>query len=124
MPHFVFPPHRYATTPTGLGPEIVDFSAKLPTDFTVRERSYPLRPEVVESLYILNHLTGDPIYREMGWEIFQSIEKYCKTKIAYGHYPNVERINLEPDDTMESFFLGETLKYLYLLMDPDSDIDI
>ena len=78
----------------------------------------------MESLYILNQLTGDPIYREMGWEIFQSIERYCKTKIAYGHYPDVQVKDLDPDDRMESFFLGETLKYLYLLMDPDSEIDI
>lgn len=25
---------------------------------------------------------------------------------------------------MESFFLAETLKYLYLLLDPDTEIDI
>lgn len=28
------------------------------------------------------------------------------------------------DDKMESFALAETLKYLYLLQDPDSDVDI
>ena len=28
------------------------------------------------------------------------------------------------EDRMESFFLAETLKYLYLLFDPDSEIDI
>ena len=116
--------YRYAATATGLGSEIVEFSDSSPHDFTVREGQYILRPEVVESLYILNQLTGDPIYREMGWEIFQSIERYCKTKIAYGHYPDVQVLDLEPDDAMESFFLGETLKYLYLLMDPDSKIDI
>lgn len=93
-------------------------------DFTVKEGEYKLRPEVVESLYVLNKLTGDPIYREMGWEIFQSIEKYCKTDISYGHYPDVNVLDLQQEDLMESFFLGETLKYLYLLMDPDSDIDI
>ncbi len=28
------------------------------------------------------------------------------------------------DDRMESFFMAETVKYLYLLFDPDSEIDI
>lgn len=57
-------------------------------------------------------------------EIYQSIEKYCKTDIAYGHFPNVENEHERPEDNMESFFLGETLKYLYLLFDPDTEVDI
>lgn len=112
---------RYASTPTGLSPEAVDesFSPLQGNEY------YLLRPEVVESLYILHYLTGDPIYREFGWEIFQSIQKYCKTSIAYGKYPNVLNTDLgEPSNEMESFFLAETLKYLFLLFDTESDIDI
>lgn len=30
----------------------------------------------------------------------------------------------KPDDHMESFFLAETLKYLYLLMQPDHPVDL
>mmetsp|Transcript_22339 Transcript_22339/g.33387 ORF Transcript_22339/g.33387 Transcript_22339/m.33387 type:complete len:124 (+) Transcript_22339:135-506(+) len=92
-------------------------------DFHGTPNYYILRPETVESLFILNYLTGDPIYREWGWEIFQSIEKYCKTEIAYASLTNVD----EPgsvEDRMESFFLAETLKYLYLLFDPDTEVDI
>ena len=33
-------------------------------------------------------------------------------------------VNAELNDSMESFFLAETLKYLYLLMDPDSEVDL
>ena len=36
---------------------------------------------------------------------------------------NVDNSNSQ-DDRMESFFMAETLKYLYLLFDPDSEIDI
>jgi len=126
----------YAITPTGLGPEIAyDFISidKLKGgeghkahDFKPKGDAshYLLRPEVVESLFILNKITGDPIYREMGWEIFQSIEKYCKTQYGYGAYPDVRDTTRPPNDSMESFFLGETLKYLYLLMDPDSEVDL
>ena len=83
-----------------------------------------LRPEVIESFYILNKLTGDPVYREWGWEIFQYIEKYCKTKYGYGAHPNVRHKEMNPTDKMESFFVAETLKYLYLLFDPDSEVDL
>ena len=55
--------------------------------------------------------------------MFQSIEKYCKTKYGYGSLKDVNRPD-SVEDRMESFFLAETLKYLYLLQDPDSEIDI
>lgn len=55
--------------------------------------------------------------------MFQSIEKYCKTKYGYGSLKNVNNKD-SVEDRMESFFMAETLKYLYLLFDPDSEIDI
>lgn len=114
----------YARTKTGISSEFVKFSGG--DDFQVPSSApyYILRPEVVEAFYYLSVLTGDPIYREWGWEVFQSIEKYCKTKYGYGSLHNVNDPSMEPEDRMESFFLAETLKYLYLLFDPDSDIDI
>lgn len=114
----------YARMNTGISAEFVQFEEG--RDFVIGRGAphYLLRPEAFESFYILNHLTGDPIYREWGWECFQSIEKYCKTHIAYGSLPNVQDTNGKPRDKMESFFLAETLKYLYLLQDPDSEIDL
>jgi len=68
----------YAQTETGLGPEIAaDFIARtvmlrgttkvLTKNYDFRPKTdaahYLLRPEVVESLYILNKITGDPVYR-------------------------------------------------------------
>ena len=114
--------------PTGLAPDVVTFSGSLrgqgSSSFNVQKSDYGLRPETVETFFILNQLTGDPIYRTWGWEIFQAIEKYCKTPIAYGAYKNVRSTSGKPDDKMESFFLGETMKYLYLLFDPDTEVDI
>ena len=85
---------------------------------------YILRPETVESFFILNKLTGDPVYREWGWEVYQAIEKYCRTEVAYGGIDDVRRTGSKPTDRMESFFLAETMKYLYLLQDPDTEVDI
>ena len=69
-------------------------------------------------------MTGHPIYRDWGHKIMQSIEKYCRTNLAYGALPDVRSTSKRPDDRMESFFLAETLKYLYLLQDPDHPIDL
>ncbi|KAL7485158.1 hypothetical protein ACHAW6_010766 [Cyclotella cf. meneghiniana] len=114
----------YARSATGISPEFVQFGGS--NDFTIPSSApfYILRPEVVEAFYYLSTLTGDPIYREWGWEVFQSLEKYCKTAYGYGSLKNVDNPSMPPEDRMESFFLAETMKYLYLLFDPDSEIDI
>jgi mannosyl-oligosaccharide alpha-1,2-mannosidase len=116
----------YARSPTGLSPEFVRFDRNSQgVDFSIGPApAYLLRPEVVESLFILNYLTGDPIYREWGWEIFQAIERFCRTDNAFGQFKDVRKGNALPVDKMESFFLAETMKYLYLLFDPETPIDI
>lgn len=117
---------------TGLAPDEVEFIPG--NDFglddsinSVRDQGasshYIPRPEVIESLYILHSITKDPIYREWGWEIFQAIETYHKTKIAYGEYHAND--GNTSGSNMESFSVFvETIKYLFLLFDPDSLVDI
>ena len=115
----------YARMNTGLSPDFVQF--KPDEDFTIGSSRYLLRPETVESLFILYQLIGDPVYREWGWEIFQAIEKYCKTPFGYGSVRDVSQkteSSPSPNNRMESFFLAETLKYLYLLFDPETPIDV
>ena len=57
--------------------------------------------ETLESIYILYRITGDPKYQEYGWEIFQSLEKHCKTGAAYASIYNVDDINTSKMDSME-----------------------
>jgi len=79
-----------------------------------------LRPETVESLWYMYHLTGNKTYQEWGWKIFQAFEKYARVENGYsslGTVKNAEEPKLR--DMMESFFLGETLKYFYLLFSDD-----
>jgi hypothetical protein len=111
----------YALSPTGLSPEIIRFEGP---DFLMEDPNYMLRPETVESLFILNYLTGDPVYREWGWEIFQAIERFCRTDIAYGQIRDVSDVGVTPIDKLESYFFAETMKYLFLLFDPETPIDI
>jgi len=116
----------YSQMPTGLSPELVYFNQGPPSsdDIIVKplDAHNLLRPETVESLYILYHLTGDKKYQEYGWTIFKAFEKH--TKIASGGYSSLNSVkdpNLGFRNKMESFFLGETLKYLFLLF---SDVDM
>jgi Glycosyl hydrolase family 47 len=114
----------YARMNTGIAAEYVRFELGRDLEAAWDAPHYLLRPEAVESFFILNYLTGDPVYREWGWEVFLAIEKHCKTKFAYGALPNVQDASGTPRDSMESFFLAETLKYLYLLQDPDTEVNI
>ena len=57
--------------------------------------------------------------------LFQGIEKYTKVKNGYTTISNVKNpLDLRPKDMMESFFLGETLKYLYLLFADKHEINL
>ncbi|KAJ3572182.1 hypothetical protein NP233_g3263 [Leucocoprinus birnbaumii] len=93
-----------------------------PAPYTAR---YMLRPETVESLFIAYRLTGDERYREHGWNIFQAIERHCRVDTGgYATILNVDEIPTQKEDKMETFFLSETLKYLYLLFSDDTVIPL
>ncbi|KAG6548383.1 hypothetical protein Mapa_010162 [Marchantia paleacea] len=79
------------------------------------QRSYPLRPELIESTYMLYKASADPHYLEVGRDITASIQFYARCPCGYCHIGDVEtRVQ---EDHMESFFLAETVKYLWLLFD-------
>nr|AJA37905.1 EDEM-like protein 1 [Littorina littorea] len=82
---------------------------------------YPLRPELVESTYFLYRATRNPFYLHVGREILSSLSTHTKAKCGYGTVHDVETKELE--DRMESFFLSETCKYLYLLFDKDNHVN-
>ena len=113
----------YSRFDSGLSPEYVDFRNGK-NDFEKGRDApyYLLRPEVSETMFILYHLTKDPVYREWGWEIFQAIEEQTKTDSAYAAIKDVD--TMEKEDRMESFFMAETLKYLYLLQNDNHTIDL
>uniref|UniRef100_A0A182VPT6 alpha-1,2-Mannosidase n=1 Tax=Anopheles minimus TaxID=112268 RepID=A0A182VPT6_9DIPT len=80
--------------------------------------NYPLRPELIESVMYLYRATSDPFLLEVGENILESIEHSAKTACGYATIRNV--LTHQQEDRMESFFLAETTKYLYLLFDPDN----
>ncbi|KIO32175.1 glycoside hydrolase family 47 protein, partial [Tulasnella calospora MUT 4182] len=48
-------------------------------DYRNRRDAYLLRPETVESIFIMWRVTGDEVWRERGYEIFKAIERHTKT---------------------------------------------
>ncbi|KAJ3190556.1 hypothetical protein HK101_008606 [Irineochytrium annulatum] len=77
--------------------------------------AYPLRPELVESLWVAFRATKSPSILELAFEIVDRLNSLTRTEFGFANVNNVRTMVLE--DKMESFFLAETLKYLYLLFD-------
>lgn len=82
---------------------------------------YPLRPEFIESNYYLYRATQDPFYLQVGRMVMQDLEDNCKTECGYAGIHDVRDGQLQ--DRMETFFLSETTKYLYLLYSPDHPLN-
>ncbi|CAH0578042.1 unnamed protein product [Chrysodeixis includens] len=112
----------YAAHPTFLAPEITHFNLASATDdmYTKTADAHTLlRPEFVESLWYMYQITGNTTYQDWGWQIYQGFEKYAKVPNGYTSLANVKVEKPVQRDMMESFFLSETLKYLYLLFSDD-----
>jgi hypothetical protein len=113
----------YSRTATGLSPEFVQFQAGRDL-VTPKSASYNIgRPEAVEAWFYMWYYTKDPKWREMGWKVFESFEKYAATGSGWTALPDVDNPRRR-DDKMESFVLAETVKYMYLLFDPDYTIPL
>lgn len=115
----------YIRSDTKLGPEAFHFDGSTEAK-AVRpnEGYYILRPEVIETYFYMWRLTKDTKYREWGWEAVQAIEMHCRTEGGYSGIKSVYSPNPVKDDVQQSFFLAETLKYLYLLFSPDDIIPL
>ena len=101
----------------GIEPEVLDYRA-----MRVVHAGYQLRPEIVESAYYLHRYTKDPKYLEMGKTFFEALVAHCRTDAGYTVLKSV--VTKEKGDLMPSYFLAETLKYLYLLFAPEKVLDL
>ena len=83
------------------------------------------RPEFSESNYHLYRVTKDPWYLYVGSMIVSDIKRRCWAKCGFSGLQDVR--SGERSDRQESFFLGETAKYLFLLFDeshPFNTLDV
>uniref|UniRef100_H2T426 alpha-1,2-Mannosidase n=1 Tax=Takifugu rubripes TaxID=31033 RepID=H2T426_TAKRU len=107
-------------SPTKLGPEAFRFDdGGEATATRLNDRYYILRPEVIESYMYMWRLTHDPKYREWGWEAVQALEQHCRVEFGFSGIRDVYTTAVSHDNMQQSFFLSETLKYLYLLFSDD-----
>ena len=103
--------------------------SNLPAGFiAVNDARYLLRPEAIESVFIMWRLTGDSYWRGVGWEMFRNIRQYTWSPFGHAALENVMEIpwsspggKPKQRNEMESFWYAETLKYFYLLF---SDVDL
>ncbi|KAK4139919.1 glycoside hydrolase [Dichotomopilus funicola] len=137
----------YSVFPTGLMPEIFTMiecesidgpcpwnekrwkkegNTKLPKGFkTARDTRYILRPEAIESIFLMYRMTGKEEYRDFAWRMFQAIMKATETPLANSAIADVTTHGAPAkSDSMESFWLAETLKYFYLIFSPPDLISL
>lgn len=130
----------YNQTPSGLAPEIVVFNEgntkrhgwwQSPSgDFFVKphDRYNLQRPETVESIMFMYHLSHNSKYREWGAEIAKNFfENTCidcsdPRLRRFTSLSDCITLPTKKSNNMESFWLGETLKYLYILFLDDFDL--
>ncbi|CAH8490220.1 unnamed protein product [Schistosoma turkestanicum] len=91
-------------------------------DFNVHWGQHLLRPELIESTYLLYRATEDPYYLQVGEQIVNDLEKYTRVPCGFAAIKDVR--TMERVDQLDSFVLAETFKYLYLLFAEPSDIPI
>uniref|UniRef100_A0A8C2Z863 alpha-1,2-Mannosidase n=1 Tax=Cyclopterus lumpus TaxID=8103 RepID=A0A8C2Z863_CYCLU len=110
----------YTRSATKLGPEAFRFDGGGEATATrLSDRYYILRPEVIESYMYMWRLTHDPKYREWGWEAVEALEQHCRVESGFSGIRDVYSMTASHDNMQQSFFLSETLKYLYLLFSDD-----
>eukprot|EP00884_Botryococcus_braunii_P011977 jgi/Botrbrau1/20780/Bobra.0156s0011.2 len=98
-------------------PELFDVSI---TQRHPIQRGYPLRPELMESTYLLYSATQSPVYLQVGRLLQATLVEHTSATCGYASIADVA--TREKEDTMESFFLSETCKYLYMLFAETADL--
>jgi len=91
----------------GALPMVYDYAA----DSVINPR-YALNPELMESAWYLWQLTGEERFRDMCRNYHADLLRYCSTEEAFTSLEDVR--SHRQGDEMPTYFLAETLKYLYL----------
>jgi mannosyl-oligosaccharide alpha-1,2-mannosidase len=65
-------------------------------------------------------ITGDPTWQEKGWRMYEAVIAATSTEAGHSAIRDVTSMESSTspgdfEDSMESFWLAETLKYFYLL---------
>jgi mannosyl-oligosaccharide alpha-1,2-mannosidase len=69
----------------------------------IGDKRYILQPEVIESVFILYHLTGREELVESAWTMWEAIQKHTTTPIGNAALSDITLVKPTPSDSMESF---------------------
>ncbi|KAJ8082826.1 hypothetical protein PM082_008682 [Marasmius tenuissimus] len=137
--------NTYASTATGIGPEVFQYITTNKDDFSnnrhltpaqavfyekhgfyIADTEYILRPEVLESNFYAWRATGDHRYLDRAASAIASFNKYLPAKKTGGFagLNNVDDPSEGQMDLTQSFWFAEVLKYLYLTFDDPNHISL
>ncbi|KAJ5202031.1 uncharacterized protein N7498_006694 [Penicillium cinerascens] len=91
---------------------------RIPRGFiAIPDTRYNLRPEIIESIFILYRVTGREDLLDTAWEMFENIQN--ATQVDNGNAGIIDVTNdqgeTDHSDSMESYWMAQTLKYFYLM---------
>ena len=130
---------QFYETATGLGVEKLSFAGIGVNEaglgiagrasVVIEDPRSSLRPETVESLFYLWRETKEQKWRDYGWEIYTAIETHAKMRkespnSCYSEVHNANSVPVSHTGTMPTWFLAETMKYLYLLFSDDATLNL
>ncbi|KAF2819458.1 seven-hairpin glycosidase [Ophiobolus disseminans] len=98
--------------------EIVSAKGLQPGITSINDPRFLLRPEAIESVFVLYRITGDPALQDAAWRMFEAINNATFAEYAHSAIADVtiEKGKVtEKLDQCESFWMAETLKYFYLI---------
>ncbi|KAK5660722.1 hypothetical protein OQA88_12087 [Cercophora sp. LCS_1] len=83
----------------------------------VRDPKYILRPEAIESVFLMWRMTGRKEWQDVAWRMWLAVESVTATEEANSAVEDVTvgKGSVKMLDSMESFWMAETLKYFYLI---------
>jgi len=99
----------YEASPTKLSAETYNVYGN---SMSVGTRYWIMRPEAVESWFILYRKTGDPKYRQWTWELYEAIQKTSWAKFGYSGLNDATFDS--KDNVQQSFFFGGNFE-IYVL---------
>jgi mannosyl-oligosaccharide alpha-1,2-mannosidase len=81
---------------------------RLPEGFTaIDDRRYILRPEAIESVFILYRITGEQQWQAAAWDMFTSIQQHTQTEFGNAALQDVSAETPPKEDSMEASILTQ-----------------
>lgn len=88
-------PNTNGALPSGRETELPDGFVK------VHDTTYRLRPEAIESVFYMWRITGDQVWRDAAWRMWEGIVAHTETETAFASIADVTTAATSKVDTME-----------------------